>query len=195
VAEPDDLRLVEKLRAGDRAAGAELVRACYPLVYRFLVHLARDVHLAEDLTQETFGAAWQRIGTFQGRATLKTWLHRIAYSKFIDNRRAGERAKGIRQRLARPTTTPPCPLDRLQSDDEARRLYLALDELDESPRTMLVLHYLQDLSYQEMATILNEPTGTVKWRTMEALKKLRELLSDEVSNHAARKTTEPRPIA
>ena len=55
---------------------------------------------------------------------------------------------------------------------------------------MLVLHYLQGLSYREMAAVLDEPTGTVKWRTTEALNRLRALLSEEVPDHALRKTSE-----
>ena len=82
--EPDDQRLVNDLRAGRRDACAELVRAHYQAVYRFLVHLTRDVHRAEDLTQETFAAAWEKRATFEGRSTPATWLHRIAYTKFID---------------------------------------------------------------------------------------------------------------
>ena len=57
-------------------------------VYRFLVHLTRDEPRAEDLTQETFAAAWRGIGSFAGRSGLGTWLHRIAYGKFIDARNA-----------------------------------------------------------------------------------------------------------
>src|SRR5579872_1945940 len=57
VTKPDDQRLVSELRAGRPAAHAELVRSHYRAVYRFLVHLTRDVHRAEDLTQETFAAA------------------------------------------------------------------------------------------------------------------------------------------
>jgi RNA polymerase sigma factor (sigma-70 family) len=69
-------------------------------------------------------------------------------------------------------------------------LYSALDELDSADRTLLVLHYLQGLSYREMALVLDEPSGTVKWRTSEALKCLRILLAEEVSDHAIPKTAE-----
>jgi DNA-directed RNA polymerase specialized sigma24 family protein len=65
---------------GRREACAGLVRVHYQAVYRLLVHLTRDAHQAEDLTQETFAAAWEKIGRFQGNASLATWLHRIAYS-------------------------------------------------------------------------------------------------------------------
>jgi RNA polymerase sigma-70 factor (ECF subfamily) len=194
VTEPDDQRLLSDLRAGRREACAELVRAHYQTVYRFLVHLTRDVHQAEDLTQETFTAAWEKIATFQGRSTLATWLHRIAYTKYIDAQRAERRAAGMRERLTMPKASPADPLDTVTADDEAERLYRALDGLDPPERTLLVLHYLQGLSYREMAAVLDEPTGTVKWRTGEALHRLRALLSDEVPDHAPRKASEPGPI-
>jgi RNA polymerase sigma-70 factor (ECF subfamily) len=184
VTEPDDQRLVRDIRAGRPEACAELVRAHYQAVYRLLVHLTRDAHQAEDLTQETFAAAWEKVATFQGRAALATWLHRIAYTKFIDAQRAHRRAAAVRERLTGPKDAPADPFDSAVADDEARRLYRALDALDAPERTVLVLHYLQGLSYREMATVLDEPTGTVKWRTGEALNRLRALLGDEVPNHA-----------
>jgi RNA polymerase sigma-70 factor (ECF subfamily) len=195
VTKPDDQRLLSNLRAGRPEACAGLVRAHYQTVYRFLVHLTRDVHQAEDLTQETFAAAWEGLAAFQGRATLATWLHRIAYTKFIDAQRAERRAAGMREHLARPILSPFDPFASVMADDEAQRLYRALDGLDAPERTSLVLHYLQGLSYREMAAVLDEPTGTVKWRTAEALNRLRALLSYEVSHHAPRKTSEPGAIS
>ncbi len=195
MAELDDERLLSNLRAGRPEACAELVRAHYETVYRFLVHLTRDVHQAEDLTQETFTAAWEKIGKFQGRATLATWLHRIAYTKCIDAQRAERRAAGLLERLTTPKISPSDPLDTVMADDEAQRLYLALYGLDAPERTLLVLHYLQGLSYREMASVLDEPTGTLKWRTSVALDRLRALLSDEVPYHATQKTSEPGPIS
>jgi RNA polymerase sigma-70 factor (ECF subfamily) len=195
VTKPDEQRLLNDLRAGSPEACAELVRGHYQAVYRWLVHLTRDVHEAEDLTQETFAAAWEKLATFQGRATLATWLHRIAYTKFVDARRAQRRAHGMRERLAIPTAPAPDPLDAVLADDEARHLYRLLQGLDAPDRTVLVLHYLQGLSYREMAAVLDEPPGTVKWRTREALERLRALLADEVSDHAPRKTSETGPVS
>jgi RNA polymerase sigma-70 factor (ECF subfamily) len=195
VTEPDDQRLINNLRAGDRAARVEFVHGHYHTVYRFLVHLTHDVHQAEDLTQETFATAWEKLATFQGRATLATWLHRIAYTKFIDAQRTERRAAGMLTRFISPKASPADPLDTVMADDETRRLYRTMQALDAPERTLLVLHYLQGLSYREMATVLDEPTGTVKWRTAEALNRLRTLLSNEVSNHAPRTTSESEPIS
>jgi RNA polymerase sigma-70 factor (ECF subfamily) len=194
VTDSDD-RLLSQLRAGRSEACAELIRAHYQPVYRFLVYLTRDVHQAEDLTQETFAAAWEKIRTFEGRATLATWLHRIAYTKFIDAQRAQRRAGGMLERLSSPEVSPADPFDTVMAGDESQRLYRALDGLAAGERTLLVLHYLQGLSYSEMASVLDEPTGTVKWRTALALNRLRALFCDEVPDHASRKTAEPGPIS
>ena len=91
--------MLSNLRTGRPEACAELIRVHYQKVYRFLVHLTGDVHRAEDLTQETFVSAWEKIATFQGRATLATWLHRIAYTKFIDGQRSQRRTTGMLERL------------------------------------------------------------------------------------------------
>jgi len=190
VTNPDDQRLVNSIRAGRSEACAELIRGHYQAVYRFLLHLTRDVPRAEDLTQETFAAAWERIATFRGRSTLATWLHRIAYTKFIDGRRSERRAATLHERVTSTAFAPADPLQTAIALDEARRLYRALDELDAADRTLLVLHYLQGLSYREMASVLDEPSGTVKWRTSEALKCLRILLADKVFDHATPKTAE-----
>jgi RNA polymerase sigma-70 factor, ECF subfamily len=192
---PDDQLLLNRLRAGDSDACSSVVRGHYEKVYRFLFHLTRDVHRAEDLTQETFAAAWQRIAAFQGRSTLATWLHRIAYTKFIDGERTARREATLRELAISPPCSPPDPLAIALADDEARRLYRALDELDAAARTLVVLHYLQGMSYSEMARVLDEPNGTVKWRTREAMNALRILLGDKDSSYAAPKTAELGPIS
>jgi len=194
VTKPEDQRLLDNLHAGRSEAFAELVRSHYQAVYRFLLHMTRDIPRAEDLTQDTFAAAWERIATFRGRSTLTTWLHRIAYTKFIDGQRSQRRAASLQERA---TTTPFSgvdPLETAMAVDEARRLYQALDQLDAADRTLLVLHYLQGLSYREMSSVLDEPTGTVKWRTREAMNCLRILLINEVSDHVAPETANLGPI-
>ncbi|MFL5338872.1 MAG: RNA polymerase sigma factor [Gemmataceae bacterium] len=181
----DDQRLLYDLRAGRPDACGELVRKHYEAVYRFMVHLTRDVHRAEDLTQETFAAAWENIAAFQGRSALATWLHRIAYTKFIDAQRLEQRTIGLHERLAGSPVAGVDPITIVLADDEARHLNRILHDLDVPERTLLVLHYLQGLSYRDMADVLGEPVGTVKWRTAEALKSLRALLGDEVPDHAS----------
>ncbi len=185
----DDQRLIESLHEGRSEAFSEVVRSHYEVIFRFLVHLSRDIHRAEDLVQETFGTAWERITSFQGKSSMETWLHRIAYTKFIDGHRVMQRAAKLRESIPTSEMSAVDPFQLVLENDDARNLYRALDELSPANRTLLVLHYLQGLSYREIALVLNEPNGTIKWRMAEALKCLRTLVVREVSINATRRTS------
>jgi RNA polymerase sigma-70 factor, ECF subfamily len=195
VASNDEESLLRGLRADESEASAEFVRVHYQAIYRLLAHLTRDVHRAEDLTQETFITALEKIGGFQQKSSLGTWLHRIAYTKFVDSQRTRQRAEGLLDRIEQLRVRSVDPLEAATADEEARKLHQALDSLEESNRGLLVLHYLQGLSYREMSVVLDEPSGTVKWRTHLALAQLRELLPNEVEDDALRRRSETRPVA
>src|SRR5260370_12103641 len=74
-----EARLLQQIRQGDAEAGHQFVREHYPGVYRYLLYLTGRPEAAEDLAQETFLQAWRRLETFEGRAPLRLWLHRIAH--------------------------------------------------------------------------------------------------------------------
>jgi RNA polymerase sigma-70 factor (ECF subfamily) len=195
----DEQRLIERAKSGDAAACARLVRAHYAAVYRLLAHLTRDAHAAEDLCQETFAAAWVKLGTFAGGSTFATWLHRIAYRRFLDSRRS---AKPGGVPTWRDEEDPPAergeivdPLAGIVADEQARALYAALDQLDASDRQVLAMHYLSGLSYREMAEVTGEPAGTIKWRTSTAIERLRAILKDEAADELGRRPTTPPPAA
>ncbi len=173
--------LVKRMLAGDREACVELIRLYHAPIYRLLVHLAGDAHLAEDLTQESFLAAWKKIGSFKANSSLGTWLHTIAYRKFIDARRRGGRLAEPTDdaRLVQAPSSAAAPAARASANDEAQRLHRAIDRLPAAQRDVIVLHYLQGLSYEEMAAVLDQPSGTVKWRTRQALENLRSMLGGQ----------------
>jgi len=170
--------LAVRVADGDRHACAELVHRYHAQVYRMMATLCRDEHQAEDLTQETFAACWAGARGFDGRSSLGAWLRRIAYHKFIDSLR--------RRRLAPPPATvdapepvdPARPVDALLADEAARNLRAAVDALPAGGREVIVLHYLEGLSFREVAYVLDEPAGTVKWRVSAALGELRRLMKD-----------------
>jgi len=174
--------MARRVSKGDADAARAFVRAHYERIYRYLAHLCRNEATAEDLTQETFTSAWRAIGRFGGSASLATWLHRIARNAFLDH---------CRRRRRRPTieagdverSDGHDPLADLLADEQRRRLYGAVETLAEAERERIVLHYFQGLTYREMADVLDEPVGTVKWRTGRALKQLRVLMNGE-ADHA-----------
>jgi len=178
VTHSSDKALIRRILAGDHEACVELIRQYHAPIYRLLVHLCRDAHLAEDLSQETFLAAWAKISSFNATSSLNTWLHTIAYRKFIDAHRRHERTVTTQSdpSIGRAQANTLSPYESALANDENRRLYRALDCLKLAERDVVVLHYLQGLSYEEMAAVLEQPTGTVKWRTREALENLRSAL-------------------
>jgi RNA polymerase sigma-70 factor (ECF subfamily) len=178
-----DKTLAKKILAGDREACVELIRSYHAPIYRLLAHLCRDVHCAEDLTQETFATAWVKLGTFTGSSSLGTWLHQIAYRKFIDAYRRKTRAvvggpdKEIHQVESKKTD----PRDAALASEESEQLRQAVDGLKPAERSVIVLRYFQGLSYQEVAEVTGEPAGTVRWRSRCALEHLRRWLKTTVS--------------
>ena len=176
-------QLLKAIHAGSREACAELVRRHYGPIYSFLLHLSSQVSTAEDLTQETFAAAWASIGSFRGRASLATWLHRIAYGKFIDVKLRSKRGQAVAEQLRHGQTSPTGlrdPLDEAIANERSRHIYAAVRELDGADRAVIVLHYFQGLSFRQMGTVLDEPVGTVKWRTSHALGRLKTSLDGRV---------------
>lgn len=178
-------RTIDALRQGRRDAYLRVIDAHYRPVYRFLLFLGRDASLAEDLTQEVFASAWRALDGFRGDASIGTWLHRIAYNAFLDAQRRRERDKTLvgmcgGHNCAEESGTN--PLACLLADEDLSQVTRALGDLDLEERTVLVLHYIDGLSYREMAQILRQPDGTVKWITSRALGRLRTRLSGKVES-------------
>ena len=179
----EERELIDAIRAGDREACAALVRAHYERVYRFLRHLSGDDATAEDLTQEVFAAAWGTIAGFRGEASIGTWLHKIAYGKFVDSTRRKRREDAATKRLADGQTAATVPDDAVQRAWDAERkgaVYRAVQSLDDEARSVIALHYFHGMSYSEMAEVLGKPVGTVKWQTSEALRELKHRLDGRI---------------
>jgi RNA polymerase sigma-70 factor (ECF subfamily) len=174
-------RLLQALRQGRREAYEEVVAAHYASIYRLLLFLTRDPGRAEDMTQEVFASAWGALGDFRGEASVKTWLRRIAYNLFLDTQRRNRRAASRSDKLSRrgPEATHD-PLSRVMADEHLGRMYRAMDNLDDPERTVLLLHYMDGLSYREMSQVLHQPAGTLKWLTHQALEKLKTQVTGKV---------------
>lgn len=165
---------------GRREACETLVHDYYKAIYGFMVYLTNNTTLAEDLTQETFISAYESIDSYQGRASIKTWLFRIAYHKFVDSRRRIQRESGMIKKLKEGSDNlkvGQSPLRKAMADEDSLILMGAVRELEWRDNLVIVLHYIQDLSFRQMSEILNKPVGTVKWQTSRALKRLKRSLN------------------
>jgi RNA polymerase sigma-70 factor (ECF subfamily) len=159
VEEPDP-SVVRAASEGDVDAFAALVRTYQAPVYRFLRHFLGDATLAEDVAQETFVRAYQRLGTFGFRAKFSTWVFSIARNAGVD----AVRSQGRRLRLVE-RAQPPVPSGDPAASAEVSAAVAALEPRLREP---LLLVEVLGLTYREAAAMLDVPEGTVKSRVFHA---------------------------
>ena len=156
---------------------ASVIHAEYERAYRFAWRLTGNEHDAVDLTQETFRIAWEKWATFKSDSSAATWLHRILYRRFIDQRRGSNSRDRVRDCIGRTAHfTNVNVRDHVATVETKYDVESALNLLGEQEKLVVVLRYFQDLSVAEVAMVTGDPEGTVKWRTKKALKLLRKVL-------------------
>jgi RNA polymerase sigma-70 factor (ECF subfamily) len=165
--EPSDEDLVARVvAAADTAAFEQLVRRHQSRVRNWLRQLTRDAARADDLSQETFIRAWQRLRTFEGRGKFVSWIMRIAFNCFLQARRRQDVGAAV-ELLARQDDTM---VPSLESPDAAKMLaVLAPDE-----QHVMILCYAHGLSHGEAAEVLDMPLGTVKSHAQRGKAKIRD---------------------
>jgi RNA polymerase sigma-70 factor (ECF subfamily) len=176
ISEIDDDTLVARASGGnDNAAFAELVRRHQGKVRGLLLRLAGNPTLADDLAQEVFLRAYRGLVGFEGRSRFSTWLYRIAYNVFLNHRTRTRELSHLPDDYESHAAAPEGDLSP-QRYDLRRDLTDAVTRLPERYRAVVTLYYLQDVSYPEIAEILDLPLGTVKTHLHRAKKLLRDHL-------------------
>lgn len=169
----EDPQLVERAgHLGDGRAFAELLRRHQGKVRGLLLRLASDRTLADDLAQEAFLRAYRGLAGFEGRARFSTWLYRIAYNVYLNHRARTKVHAALPENFENGTAAPENSMS--QSRFDLRQdLVTAIGELPERYRAVIMLYYLEDVSYPEIAEILELPIGTVKTHLHRAKRLLR----------------------
>lgn len=162
--------------AEDQKTFEDIVSSFYEALYRFAFSLTQQEADARDLTQETFCQFARKGHQLQDRSKAKSWLFTTLYRAFIDSRRWQQRyphveVNGTDQELL---VSQPDAAERIDAVT-ARAALLQLDEVYRGP---LVLFYLEEHSYQEIAHILGIPIGTVMSRISRGRALLRQLMED-----------------
>ncbi len=159
-----------------------LVEEHYDRLFRAARFMCGDQQAAEDLVQETFLAAGETLDRFQGRSSPYTWLYGILLEQVAPlaappNRRvfslqsmSWDDQSGNAADLV--PSDQPGPDDNAQEHEAAERVRQAIAQLPEDHRTVVILRFVEDLSYQEIGEMLDCPLGTVKSRIHYALKKI-----------------------
>jgi len=144
-------------------------------VYVFVMELVGDRQVALELVQDTFLNATRYIASLKSDDAFDSWLFSIARQKVQQHWRRSGRARELLENLGEPPEVDAShsPDDRLISEEEREAFLEKLDDLPESLKGVLLLHYLEDFSVTEISGILEVPEGTVKSRLHHARKRLR----------------------
>lgn len=157
----EDHQLVARVvSANDTDAYGELIRRHQSQVRNFLRRLTSDLSLADDLAQDTFLHAWDKLQTYSGRGSFIGWLMKVAYTTFLQSKRRSKRygeilreAGHVADLESRSYTVP---------TDDVSDLDKLLSVLTEEERAVIVMSYACGLSHREISEATNQPVGTVK---------------------------------
>jgi RNA polymerase sigma-70 factor (ECF subfamily) len=163
-----------------RALASREPRFYEPLVRRYqsdirnwLRALTKDAAWADDLAQETFIRAWQRLHTFRAEGSFKAWLMKIAYRSYLESRRRHRRAERLLDAVSREQSIEDQGIEH-GPDASAADLPKLLAAASEAERTALILCYAHGMSHAEIADVTAMPIGTVKSHIRRGTRRIRE---------------------
>jgi len=184
-----------RARAGERAAFRELIELSSPRIYRLALRVVRDPDEADDVVQETYIRAWDRIEELRDPAAVTGWLSRIARNAARDRLRWWKRlrrepfddATGLARLMAEAQTRGArSPDEELASAETSAALARAVAALPERQRVVLLLREVDGMSYEEIAEALGIPIGTVESRLHRGRAALARRLERLAREEAAR---------
>lgn len=172
-----EAELISRAKAGDHEAMVELLRSVENSVYRSAFYILGNEQDALDASQEALIRIYRKIDTYQEKAKFTTWVQRIVSNICMDKFRSRKETISIDEHeLILP--------DKQNVEDEiivnslTDDIQNAIQKLPQQHRMVVILRYLEDLSYQEIADTLQLPLNTVKSYLFRARQQLQELLHD-----------------
>lgn len=199
----EDTRLLEGLREGAEQAYETLITTYQQPVYNLACRLLNNPGDACDVVQEVFLKVFRKVGSFRGESSLKTWIYRITVNEAHNHQRWFSRHRrqevGLEgddeggpcysQRLCDPSRSP---FDRAMDREQRALIEEALGRLNPSFREVVVLRDIEELSYDEIADVLQLALGTVKSRILRGREALRKDLMGRLEPASALRWT-PQP--
>jgi RNA polymerase sigma-70 factor (ECF subfamily) len=178
----NERELVERCRSGDERAFQDLIDRYKDLVFALIARTVQDRGRAEDLAQEVFLRIHRGLPYFRGEARLSTWIYRIVANVCLQEQgRAAAPLSIDDTRVSGRVTSATSSADRQFGDLELRdRLEKAIARLPANYRLLIAAHYLEGVQYEDLASALDLPLGTVKTQLHRAKQQLRRLLETEL---------------
>ena len=172
----DDQLLIERTLKGDMQAFRWLITRNQHLVSRVVGRIIQDENEMEEVCQDVFLKAYDKLATFRGESKFSTWLVSIAYHMSLNHVKKKKRPHvSIDEVRGQGTTGKGIDL-KMEQDDLKSMLEIALRKLPEAQRNVITLFHLEEMTYEEVAEITGMPIGTVKNYLFRGRNQLKELL-------------------
>jgi RNA polymerase sigma-70 factor (ECF subfamily) len=185
----NERRLIERALKGDSEAFNQLVAIHQEKVYRYAYRLTRNESEAEDIVSEAFVRVFRALPQFKGRSSFQTWLYTIVTNCYYDlekKKRARKQVSLEQPDRDNPTETSeiqfsdpePGPDEEHEVDVLRQTLHRAIGRLPEHHKVMITLYHVEEISYEEISSVMQLPIGTVKSRLNRARLALRQILEE-----------------
>lgn len=178
----DDSALIESALRGDRAAFGALVHRYQDRLHAAMLQVTGSAEEAEDVVQDAFVRAFLKLDTFQNHSQFFTWLYRIAFNSALSRMRRRRGTMSLDQAREavgdEPVDRVDAPDARILRDERVTSVRVALQQLSDDHRTILVLREMEDHAYEQIAEILQISIGTVRSRLSRARSQLRIALEE-----------------
>ena len=176
---PDERRLVQKAKAGDPEAFAQLYDAYVDRIYRYIYFRVSDDSLTEDLTSQVFLKAWEYLDRYKaGSSPYLAWLYTIARNLVIDHYRTKRETVNLDD-IVHITGNEPTPDEEVQNRFEIEEMRDALQFLTDEQQQVLILRFISGLSTENVAEIMEKREGAIRALQMRALQTLSRYMTEK----------------
>lgn len=183
VPEKDWLALIRSIAVGDQVALHSLYERTHRIVFTLIVRITNNRETAEELTVDVFYDVWRKASSYDpANGSVVGWIINQARSRAIDRLRFEHRKKRVNRYVGTPliTTASNDQHQACELEEQGRLLRAALEYLTPDERRAIETAFFSELTYDEVATKLNQPIGTVKTRIRSGLGKLRQALAGKL---------------
>lgn len=178
----EDNRWIQQVLAGDKQAYAHLINKYKNPLYATILRMTKNPHDAQDLVQEAFIKVYEQLGKYDATGSFASWMYRVAINHCMDEfrkKRYKIRQIEIEEGSIVSVDTPELIFFK---NEESRRLERLVATLPEDERIIILLRYVNELSYQEISELVDAPLATVRNKLHRAKKKMRETVKREGGN-------------
>lgn len=177
----NDAQIVEKVLAGETGAFELLILKYQSQIFYAAMNIVKNREFAEDISQDAFLKAYEKLYALQDREHFYPWLKRITVNLALNHYDRGKRIVDIETEDSESSyfdtiTSGESPEDFLIKDELKKYVRMFVDGLPERLRTVIILREVEDMSYEEIADVLNIPLGTVRSRLFNARQIIKERL-------------------